>query len=485
MIAYGFPPEGSAGVYRPLRFVRHLPSFGWQPTVITLKADVYERFDPSLSALIPDIEVIRVRNPDPWRTIQTMRTRHIKGKLAVNTESASRIHKAQHKPARSFLRSLVHTIEAWCYHPDLAMGWIRPAVKAALRVCAAERPDVLWATAGPTSSFRVAYRVYRETGIPYVLDFRDAKTITFNNFAARRPRWARHWDYISMYQLLSEAQSVVFRYDTEAECFWRAYRGVPAVSKIHIIPNGYDGGIDDSIPPRGSQCKVLYTGTLSDYRYDTLLQALQTLKRSDPQASNQLTFRFVGEGTAAILSAAAALGLNDMITASEAVSHDEVIRLTRDTHVLLVLGRPSTMKGYELFAPAKLFSYLKSGRPIAGVLPADEAKKVLQRVGVSTVANVDSVSEIVALFRKILHAWNDNHLSLLVPVPEACQNYSSGPQTRLLVRALERQPSTEPFVPGLVQIPASLQEELKKRACKTVRKKVSDFDNDLVARSHS
>jgi hypothetical protein len=38
MIAYFFPPEGNVGSYRPLRFARHLPFFGWQPTVISIDA---------------------------------------------------------------------------------------------------------------------------------------------------------------------------------------------------------------------------------------------------------------------------------------------------------------------------------------------------------------------------------------------------------------------------------------------------------------
>ena len=66
MIAYHFPPEGNAGSYRPLRFVRHLTAQDWQPTVITLKTDFYERYDPSLLSLVPnDVDVIRVANRDP------------------------------------------------------------------------------------------------------------------------------------------------------------------------------------------------------------------------------------------------------------------------------------------------------------------------------------------------------------------------------------------------------------------------------------
>ena len=66
MIAYGFPPEGNAGVYRALRFVRHLPSLGWHSTVVTLDTDVYERYDPELVTMIPaGVDVVRAVNTDP------------------------------------------------------------------------------------------------------------------------------------------------------------------------------------------------------------------------------------------------------------------------------------------------------------------------------------------------------------------------------------------------------------------------------------
>ena len=61
---------------------------------------------------------------------------------------------------------------------------------------------------------------------------------------------------------------MVFRYDTEAECFWRAYRGALAASKIYIIPNGYESPIENFVAPAGDRCTILYAGTLPDYRYD-------------------------------------------------------------------------------------------------------------------------------------------------------------------------------------------------------------------------
>ncbi len=485
MIAYDFPPEGNAGAFRPLRFIRQLPSLGWEPTIITLDADFHERYDPSLLSLVPDgIEVIRVRNRDPWQAFQAKREIRMRQRVSkASADTVARIQSAHNMPVRSSIREVVRTLEACCYHPDITMGWIRPAVKATLKICARKRPDAVWATAGPVSSFLVAQRASQRTGVPYVLDFRDAWTITVSGFEARRPRWARRSDQRTMFHLLKGAQAVIFRYDTEAECFWRAYPGALEASRIYIIPNGYEGAVNEFISPDGDRCKVLYTGTLSDYRYDTLLQALQFLKQSEPDLAKRLHFQFVGEGTGVLGNEAAALGLADLVTTSGPISHADVIRLSQQAHALLVLGRPPTMTGYELFAAAKLFGYLKAGRPIVGVLPQDEAKKLLLCVGVSTVANVDSVPEIVALFRKLLHAWAEGRLASVIPSPLACQAYSTERQTRALVCALEGKPASDAFVPGQAEIPASLQREISNRGRKSIQRESFLSKKDVTLRS--
>jgi glycosyltransferase involved in cell wall biosynthesis len=260
-----------------------------------------------------------------------------------------------------------------------------------------------------------------------------------------------------MYQLLKGAQAVVFRYDTEAECFWRAYRGALDASRIHIIPNGYESPMEQFVAPTGDKCTILYAGTLPDYRYDTLLKSLRLLKETDPGRAKQLRLLFVGEGMEALADEVTALGLSDVVETEGPRSHAEITRLQREAHALLVLGRPPTMKGYELFAGAKLFGYLKAGRPIVGVLPPDETKKILHRVGVPTVADVDSVSEITMVLCHVLDKWSTGKLSSLVPDRKACEAYSSERQTATLVRALEGVPPEEPFVPGRVEIPPSLR----------------------------
>jgi hypothetical protein len=465
MIAHHFPPEGSAGAYRPLRFVRHLPSLGWHPTVVTLQTDTYERYDPALLEQIPKcVEVIRVPNPDPWQALLARRAKGMQQKLAKRSaEQTARILSAYDKPVRSRVRELVRSLEARLYHPDIAMGWITPAVKAIKRACQSKPADVIWATAGPVSSFHVAEGASRRTGIPYVLDFRDAWTITFNEFEARRPRWATLRDWKNMFRFLKGARAAIFRSHAEAQCYYRGYHGALEPDKIHILPNGFEGNVKTFTASNGTKCEFLYTGTLGDYRYDTLLYAIRSLKTLFPSEAGQMHFHFVGEGTEAISKQADTFNLTDVITSDRAMPQSAVAELSKKAHALLLLGRATAMKGHELFAAAKLFGYLKAGKPIVGILPNDEAKRILQRVGVSTVADVDSRDEIVAVLRRVLHSWADGTLESLAPDSIACRAYSAETQTQALIAALEGAPALDPFVPGTVDIPDSLGEEISRR----------------------
>lgn len=218
MIAYGFPPDGSAGVYRPLRFVRYLPSMGWQPTVVAADKQHYGRYDPGLLSLVPNqVEVVRVPGEDLWQYIQAWRAgRSLKRLSGGNSEKVSEIREISSSSIRSYLRSFVRKVESWYYHPDPAMPWINPAVRATVKVCQRTSAKVIWVTGGPWSSFVVARKVSLQTGVPYVLDFRDSWTLAGSPFDDERPAWAKRWDRRLLYKLFQGAQAVIFRYHSDA-----------------------------------------------------------------------------------------------------------------------------------------------------------------------------------------------------------------------------------------------------------------------------
>ena len=462
MIAYAFPPWGSAGVYRPLRFVRHLSKMDWSFTVLSADPYAYERYDPDLLRFVPDdTEIIRVRLWDVWQAIQTWRGRRIQEKILTATvDRAKDIRASYYTTLRSSLRKILRTAEACYYQPDLQKHWIGPATEAAVQVCKRKRPEVIWATAAPLSGWVVAQRASQRTGVPYILDLRDPLGLSYHDPEVPQPQWVKRRIRRTMYQLFEKAQSVVFLFDTVAESYFRAFAGGLDSRKIHIIPNGYEGTISEFAPTTGDKFTVLYAGTVVSYRYDTLLQALALFKNADPGKANALRFRFVGECMDDLAQQAAMLGLSDIVVTSGPTSHAEITRLEREADALLVLGRLPSIKGHELFAGAKTFNYLKANRPILGVLPQDETRKILNQVGVSTIADAGSPAEIVFTLRKLLNAWSENRLSSLLPDRAKCELYSAERQTEALVRALEGAPAAEPFVPGAVEIPPSLQEEM-------------------------
>ncbi len=465
MLAYHFPPEGSAGTYRPLRLVRQLDRRGWATSVITLATDRCERHDPELLSLVPEkTEVIRVEKKDPWDRLQGWRAERQQARNPSEAPDASLRASGAESRARRWMRLSLRRAEARFYHPDTAMLWIRPAVEAGLLACETRKPDVIWATGGPWSAFVAAARLSSATAVPYVLDFRDCWTLTNNDFRALRPAWASSRDRRTLYRLFQNAQAVVFRYPAEAECYWRAYPGALRPDRIFIIPNGFEGRVESPTLPDGDRMVVLHAGTLSSYRYDSLLDGLVLVNRKNQDYQHQIKFLFVGEGADRVEADAARRGLAGMVSARPATAHSALACLYRSAHVLLVLGREKKLRGHELCAGAKLFGYLKTGRPILGVLPEDETARILKQVGVTTIASAEDPGQIASLLERMASEWTAGRLASLAPDPSRSEDFSSENQIEHYLRALEDRSPLAPFVPCQTSVPPSLEEKVEAMA---------------------
>lgn len=438
MIAYYFPPEGNAAAYRPLRFLKELVRNGWHGTVISCEPYKYERYDRQLlSQVPPGSQIIRVKDGDPWRAFRSWRNGRLANRLAKSSVEQSRqVVAGQYVPWRSRLRELVRKAEACLYRPDMAMLWIRSTTREATAICRQDRPNVIWATIGPLSAGVVAYRTSVATGIPYVLDFRDPWGLEYYPHEVRRPAWAREIDNRNICRLFKMAQAVVFMFESVAHAYLKAFPGALERTKIHIIPNGFEGEVEPFVHTPGERCTVLYAGTLSSYRYDTLLQGLLQLKHQHPIRAARLRMLFVGEGLQQLAERVADMNLGDMFEIRPPVSSAEVRLLQREAHALLVLGRMPGRTAHDLVAGAKLFGYLQAGRPIIGVLPRDETRRILSQVGSTITADADSSAEVVAVFERVLNAWSNKNLDRFVPDPVACEAYSSRRQSLDLIAAL-------------------------------------------------
>ena len=140
MIAFHFPPlAGSSGIQRTLRFVQHLPAYGWQPIVLSAHPRAYADTSDDLLAAIPPGTVV-----DRAFALDTGRHLAIGGRYP------------------GFLA-----------RPDRWRSWVFGAIPAGLRLIRRFRPDVIWSTYPIATAHLIGHRLHRLTGIPLVADFRD------------------------------------------------------------------------------------------------------------------------------------------------------------------------------------------------------------------------------------------------------------------------------------------------------------------------
>ena len=182
------------------------------------------------------------------------------------------------------------------------------------------------------------------------------------------------------------------------------------------------------------------------------------LKKADAGISRVLQLRFVGEGMEDLAREAARLGRRRPGRHRRASRHgrrDSIAACSRMS--CLFLGRPPAMNGHELFTSAKVFAYLKARRPVAAVLPRDGSRRVLTRVGVSTIADVDSPQAIASMFRGAdccLVVRNSRHSSY--PIESSARVIPQKRQTEALSRCLDGAPAESPSSPARVDVAPSL-----------------------------
>ncbi|MDZ7806549.1 MAG: hypothetical protein U5K71_05495 [Gracilimonas sp.] len=136
-IVYYFPPLGGSGVQRPLKFIKYLREFGWNPVVICPEPGAYPYYDDSLLEELENlsIEVHRTKANTPFHMP------FLKERKLILSE---RLAETGRRLSKLFM------------YPDNKKGWIEPAVKKATELAQTHDFDVIFSTAPPFSDHLVA-----------------------------------------------------------------------------------------------------------------------------------------------------------------------------------------------------------------------------------------------------------------------------------------------------------------------------------------
>ena len=412
VLAYYFPPMGLSGVQRTVKFVKYLPEFGWQPTVLTVEPRGYFAYDESLLKDVEHARIVRTRSWDPTRLFRRRQA------VALPEESKRRI-----------LSGLSQSL----FIPDNKIGWFPAARRAAMRLLLAEPFDAVLSTAPPYTSHVLGASLARKFRIPLVLDFRDDwignprhvyPTPWHRSAGARLERSA----------LKASSRVVVINEEIGRNLSFRN----PALSseKVHVIPQGFDPEdfAGRQKPSKGEKFTLLYSGIFYDAQTpDYFLHGLADLLTRRTDLRNRVEARFVGLVPEKSVRLAGELRLADVVRFEGYRPHEAVIDLLLSADALwMTVGR---REGSATISTSKLFEYFGTRKPILGLVPEGAARTALEKYSAAEIVDPYTVPEISSAIERLYERWASG--TLPEPSESVVQRYDRRNLTKRLAEVLE------------------------------------------------
>lgn len=401
IIALKFPPCGGSGVQRPLKFIKYLESFGWQAIVLTVDSDYRVKDNELLSDIPPSTEVVRVKYTSIDKKLDNV-AKEISQFLA-NTPFVWRHTTRINSIIRRSLAPIAHFFSL----PDTHVTWVRQAVKAGLALTEHREIHAIWSTSPPSTSHLVAYKIKKQTKIPWIADFRDEWTQNpFQNYFSKL-----HFmlDQLLERRVLKLADRVVST--TPKMTADLATLVKEPLEKFVTITNGYD--LDDIYPYlryHQSEQQLLtltYVGALyADRSPLPLIKAIDTIIENKIIAADKIKLVFVGQRNKLI---------SDMekiwLVETGYVPHKEAIRFMSESSVLVLISAPYEKRSYA----GKLFEYFAVSKPILALIPLDGATAtLLSDMNLCFTAASNDACSIQCALEEIIEKWRRGELPSLV-----------------------------------------------------------------------
>lgn len=371
IISYYWPPTGGSGVQRWVKFAKYLPSEGWQPVIYTPENPEQLAVDESLAAEVPEAaEVVKTRIIEPYELYKKLlrRSGHSKEAVEVNPVNAQN---------KSLLQKAAMWVRGNLFRPDPRCLWIGPSVRFLKKYLSEHPVDLIVSTGPPQSMHMIGLRLSRETGLPWIADFRDPWTKIFYfkhlSMTPATERWHKKMEKM----VLDEASAVVAVSPLVQQEF-QAMTDTP----VELITNGFDE-CDFSSEPctqayggASQEFTITHTGLFAaDGNPTVLWDVLAEKCHADEAFRKLLRIKLIGKTDDQILKALKDRGLESSLINMGYQTHSVAVDQQRQASVLILPLRKEPE--YRAVLPGKLFEYLASQRPILGIGQPDGAMAMI------------------------------------------------------------------------------------------------------------
>ena len=392
MLARHFPPIGGAGVHRSVGYARHLPGYGYQPTVVTGPGAGLDRWSPEDPGLLKEVpahaEVHRVKGPEP----------------EPRTGRRARLDRWLQRP------------QPW------VRWWVDAAVEKGLEV--GGRADIVLGSCIPYETAEAGARLASELGVPWVADLEDPWAL--DDMRVQPTALHRRVDFARMRRALDSASAIVTSAPETAERFREA---LPehAHKLIAAVPIGFDSHAFAAAPPirpadPGAPIRIVHSGSLHTELGEAhrrsrrwrrllggnsvdvdiltrsavvLLEALDTLVASHPELAGRFELHLAGDLTARDRAVVEGHGF---VRLHGQLGHRETVALMRSADLLFLPLYDLPPGRRAGIIPYKTYEYLAARRPILAAVPDGDVRDMLEPLPHATVcrpADVEAIARAV------------------------------------------------------------------------------------------
>ena len=364
LVAYHFPPySGSSGIQRTLKFTRYLPEYGWTPIILTADPRAYPAVSDDLIDQVPPETVVR-------RAFALDAARH----LALG--------------GKYFQFTAL---------PDRWSSWWLSGVIDGRKLIRRHAPAVIFATYPIATAHLIGATLARQSGLPFVADYRDA--MVANDFPADGPV-RRAFQRIER-RIVREADAVILTTPGSRDLYRNRYPDEPG-GKMRCIRNGYDetdfhlSPSGQKLPEQGRPVRLVHSGLLKLSERDPrpFLQAVASLRQAGLLGREGVEIIFRAPGDEQLHRRIVDdLGLHDVVQILPPVGYRQALDEMAKADVLLLFQDA----GCNHLVPAKLYEYIRTGRPILALTDREgETANLILEAEAGLVLDIASTDEIRA-----------------------------------------------------------------------------------------
>ena len=407
-IAYHFPPSSAVGGQRTANFSRYLPSFGWEPHVLTIQDKDIDHLDPDRLRGLDHVQIHKVGVlPTPvgaWKAARGLfrgpaeTTREVSDSSPVGDGATSGVESLAGKLKRYLLSLLVL--------PDVHNGWIPSATLRALREVRRHRIEWIVTSCPPYSVHVIGLVVKSLTGRRWAADFRDPWMTGHPKAMGPISALSRRIESWLERKVVEKADLVVFNTDRLRDAYRRRYAHVPG-SKFVYIPNGiaeWHSTADGDPVEKYDVFTLSYTGSLYVGRSpEPIFQAVTHLIQSGRLNPEDIRIKLVGqcrmlEGVP-MSSVIERYGLDSVVEVRDSVPQAEAAEIVRRSHLALLFAPRLAFQ-----IPAKVYDYFSVGTRILAITDEGATADLVRQTDTGATFATNDVGEIGEFIAKEMSA---------------------------------------------------------------------------------